>query len=71
MHALDPSAGLEMVVQWQYRNQWGSTDVWLLLIADENLLQYDVTTMWITIGVTENVWSWPLRQAGERSGLRD
>lgn len=34
--------------QWQYRNQWGSTEVRLLLI--ENYTQYPAVTTWNIVG---------------------
>lgn len=39
--------------QWRYRNQWGSTEVRLLLV--ENFYQYPAMTMWNTIGYG-NFW---------------
>ena len=32
--------------QWQYHNQWGSPEVWLLLV--ENFNQYPATMKWNT-----------------------
>lgn len=47
------SYGIVSFAQWRYRNQWGSTEVRLLLV--ENFYQYPAMTMWNTIGYG-NFW---------------
>lgn len=48
-----PGESLVSFAQWQYRNQWGSAEVRLLLV--ENFYQYPAMTMWNTIGYG-NFW---------------